>query len=97
MVRFGTILHLAGTPFSLASTPFLMNQAPLLRGVPTKFQKMELPPNLTIQKIPYIPYRIYQPASASNLPIPAKLPINRWDATLVFAESKTQMRVLLYV
>ncbi len=74
-----------GNPFSLASAPFLMDQAPLLRGVPAKFHKMELPPNLTVQKIPYIPYRIYQPASAGNLPIPAKLPVNRWDTTLQFS------------
>ncbi len=58
--------------------------APLWRGVPAKFHKKELPPNLTVQKIPYIPYQIYQPASAGNLPIPAKLPVNRWDTTLVF-------------
>jgi hypothetical protein len=83
LVHFG-IIHLAGTPFSLASAPFLMDQAPLLRGVPAKFHKMELPPNLTVQKIPYIPYRIYQPASAGNLPIPVKLPVNRWDATLPY-------------
>ncbi len=83
LVHFG-IVHLAGIPFSLASAPFLMDQAPLLRGVPAKFHKMELPPNLTVQKITYIPYRIYQPASAGNLPIPAKLPVNRWDTTLLF-------------
>ncbi len=84
LVRFG-IEHLVGTPFSLASAPFLMDQAPLVRGVPAKFHKMELPPNLTVQKITYIPYRIYQLASAGNLPIPAKLPVNRWDTTLVFS------------
>jgi hypothetical protein len=72
--------------FPLLLPPFLMDQAPLLRGVPAKFHKTELPPNLIVQKIPYIPYRIYQPASAGNLPIPAKLPVNRWDATLVFVE-----------
>ena len=83
-VRTFGIVHLAGTPFSLASAPFLMDQAPLLRGVPAKIHKMELLPNFTAQKIPYIPYRIYQPASASNLPIPAKLPVNRWDTTLMF-------------
>jgi hypothetical protein len=49
-----------GNPFLLASAPFLMDQAPLLRGVPAKFHKMELPPNLTVQKntvhtIPNIP------------------------------------------
>jgi hypothetical protein len=49
---------------------------------PQNFTKKELPPNLTVQKIPYIPYQIYQPASAGNLPIPAKLPVNRWDTTL---------------
>jgi hypothetical protein len=38
-----------------------------------------------VQKIPYIPYPIYQPASAGNLPILAKLPVNRWDKTLVKA------------
>ncbi len=82
MVRTFGIVHLAGTPFLLASAPFLMDQAPLLREVPAKFHKMELPPNHTVQKIPYIPYGIYQPASAGNLPIPAKLPVNRWDTTL---------------
>ncbi len=82
MVRTFGIVHLAGTPFPLASAPFLMDQAPLRRGVPAKFHKKELPPNLTVQKIPYIPYQIYQPASAGNLPIPAKLPVNRWDTTL---------------
>ncbi len=65
-----------------------MDQAPLLRGVPAKIHKMELPPNLTVQKIPYIPYQIYQPASAGNLPIPAKLPVNRWDTTLVNQKEK---------
>jgi hypothetical protein len=60
-----------------------MDQAPLWRGVPAKFHKKELPPNLTVQKIPYILYQIYQPASAGNLPIPAKLPVNRWDTTLL--------------
>ncbi len=40
---------------------------------------MELLPNLTVQKIPN---QIYQPASADNLPIPAKLPVNRWSTTL---------------
>jgi hypothetical protein len=29
-----------------------------------------------------IPYQIYQPTRAGNLPIPAKPPVNRWDATL---------------
>jgi hypothetical protein len=76
LVRTFGIIHLVGTPFSLASAPFLMDQAPLLRGVPAKFHKMELPPNLTVQKIPCIPYQIYQPASASNFLIPAKLPLN---------------------
>ncbi len=71
-----------GTPFLLISAPFLMDQATLLKGVPTKFHKMELLPNLTVQKIPYIPYQRYQPTSAGNLPIPAKLPVNRWDTTL---------------
>jgi hypothetical protein len=66
-----------------------MDQALLLRGVSAKFHKMELPPLLTVQKILYIPYRIYQPASAGNLPIPAKLPVNRWDTTLYFWGSKT--------
>jgi hypothetical protein len=66
----------------------LMDQAPLLRGVPAKFHNMELLPNLTVQKIPYIPYRKYQPASAGNLPIPAKLPVNRWDTTLIFSETR---------
>jgi hypothetical protein len=91
----------------------LMDQAPLLRRVPAKFHKMELPPNLTVQKIPYIPYQIYQPASACNLPIPAKLPVNRWDTTLVilfpfsiwlaaatnttFIRSKVQASTLFYL
>jgi hypothetical protein len=85
-VRTFGIVHLAGTPFSLASAPFLMDQVPLWRGVPAKFHKKELPPNLTVQKIPYIPYRIYQLASSGNLPIPAKLPVNRWDTTLLISE-----------
>ncbi len=50
----------------------------LQKGGPAKFQKMELPPKLTVQKIP----TEYQPASAGNLPIPAKLPLNRWSTTL---------------
>ncbi len=29
-----------------------------------------------------IPYRIYQPTRAGNLPIPAKPPVNRWNTTL---------------
>jgi hypothetical protein len=82
-VRTIGIVHLAGTPFSLASAPFLMGQAPLLREFQQNFTKWSsCLPNLTVQKIPYIPYRIYQPASAGNLPIPAKLPVNRWDTTL---------------
>jgi hypothetical protein len=74
--RFG-IVHLAGTPFfpqREAFAPFLMDQAPLLRknkfppnlqkGIPAKFHKMKLPPNLTVQK-----YRTeYRPASAHHLP-----------------------------
>jgi hypothetical protein len=56
LVRTFGIAHLEETSFSLASAPFSMDQAPLLRGVPAKFHKMELPPNLTVQKIPYIPY-----------------------------------------
>ena len=32
-------------------------------------------------------YRIYQPTRAGNLPIPAKPPVNRWDATLDETES----------
>ena len=30
-----------------------------------------------------IPYRIYQPKRAGNLPIPANPPVNKWDATLI--------------
>ena len=30
-----------------------------------------------------IPYRIYQPKRAGNLPIPANPPVNKWDATLL--------------
>jgi hypothetical protein len=71
-----------------------MDQAPLWRGVPPKFHKKELLPNLTVQKILYIPYQIYQPASAGNLPIPAKLPVNRWDTTLLnwWIETLIQVR-----
>jgi hypothetical protein len=65
-----------------------MDQAPLLRGVHAKFHKMELPPNLTVQKIPYIPYQRYEPASAGNLPIPTKLPVNRWDTTLTVIHAR---------
>jgi hypothetical protein len=88
------IVHLAGTPFfphREASAPFLMDQAPLLREklVPAKFTKRsshkvlqnEAPAKSYSTKIPN---QIYQPASAGNFPIPAKLPVNRWDATLVF-------------
>jgi hypothetical protein len=43
---------------------------------------MELPPNLSVHK-----YQTeYQLESAGNLPIPAKMPVNRWDATLDFQE-----------
>jgi hypothetical protein len=62
-----------------------MDQAPFLRGVSLKCHKMEFPPNLTVQK--YHTYNTeYQPVSAGNLPILAKLPKNRWDATLHFWE-----------
>ncbi len=33
--------------------------------------------------VPLIVFDWYQPASAGNLLIPAKLPVNRWDTTLV--------------
>jgi hypothetical protein len=78
--RFG-IVHLAGTPFFPSKGGFcplflVKKKFPpnLQKGVPAKFHKMELPPNLTVHKIP--PEYTYQPASASNLPIPAKLPID---------------------
>jgi len=29
-----------------------------------------------------IPYGIYQPKRAGNVPIPANPPVNKWDATL---------------
>jgi hypothetical protein len=66
-----------------------MDQAPLLREklVPAKFTKRssrKISQNGAPAK-PYstkIPNQIYQPASASNLLILAKLPVNRWDATL---------------
>jgi hypothetical protein len=78
------ILHLAGTPFfpqREASAPFWMDQAPrgknkfppiLQNGVPAKFHKIVCSNT----------DRIYRPASASNLPIPAKLPVYRWSTTL---------------
>jgi len=34
-----------------------------------------------------IPYRIYQPKRAGNLPIPANPPINKWDTTLIITSS----------
>jgi hypothetical protein len=79
------MIHLAGTPFSIASAPYLMDQAPLLRGVPAKFHKMELPPNLTVYKKNRTYHTEYQPTRAGNLqlPIPAKPPVNKWDATLI--------------
>ncbi len=61
----------------------------LQKGVPAKFHKMELPPNLKI------PNQIYRPASAGNLPIPAKLPVNRWDATQVISLCRTHMHISL--
>jgi hypothetical protein len=72
-----------GNPFFACFCPLFDGPSPPLRGVQAKFHKKELPLNLTVQKIPYIPYRIYQPASAGNLPIPAKLPVNRWDTTQI--------------
>ncbi len=68
-------------PFWWTKPPFWgKNKFPsnLQKGVPAKFHKMELPPNLTVQKY----WTKYQPSSAGNLSIPAKLPVNRWDATL---------------
>jgi hypothetical protein len=65
----------------------------LQKGVPAKFHKMELPPNLTVQK-----YRTeYRPASAGNLPIPAELPVNRWDATLKYSIFWNKMINLMYL
>ncbi len=56
--RFG-IVHLAGTPFFPSKGGFcplflVKKKFPpnLQKGVPAKFHKMELPPNLTVQKIP---------------------------------------------
>ncbi len=72
-------------PFWWTKPPFWgKNKFPLnlQKGVPAKFHKMELLPNLTVQKIPN---QIYQPASAGNLPILAKLPVSRWSTTLVYS------------
>ncbi len=75
-----------GNPFFPRFCPLFDGPSPPLEGSSRKISQKELPPNLTVQKIPYIPYRIYQPAtSAGNLPIPAKLPVNRWDTTLIFS------------
>jgi hypothetical protein len=45
---------------------------------------MELPQKLTVQeyRTEYTDRQV--PVTAGNLPIPAKLPVNRWDATLIF-------------
>ncbi len=71
-------------PFWWTKPPFWgKNKFPLnlQKGVPAKFHKMELPPNLTVQIIPNQIY--YQPTSAGNLPTPAKLPVNRWNTSLL--------------
>ncbi len=58
------------------------------KKVPTKFTKRS-PRKISQNAAPAKSYstqntdRIYRPASASNLPIPAKLPVYRWDATLI--------------
>jgi hypothetical protein len=39
-----------------------------------------------------IPYRIYQPTRAGNLPIAAKPPVNRWDTTLIFSGKRCKLR-----
>jgi len=41
-----------------------------------------------------IPYRIYQPKRAGNLPIPANPPVNEWDATLKIMDVKINMTFL---
>ncbi len=45
---------------------------------------MELPTNLTVQKILNRIYE-YRPASAGNIPIPATLPVRPFLADIVFA------------
>jgi hypothetical protein len=81
-------------PFWWTKPPFWgKNKFPpnLQKGVPAKFHKMELLPNLTVQKY----WTKYRPASVSNLPIPAKLPVDRWwDATLVVTP-RSYIEVLL--
>ncbi len=84
--RFG-IIQLAGTPFFPSKGGF----CPLFDGPSPPFEgnissrriyKKEFPQNFTKWSSAKsystkIPNRIYWPASAGNLPIPAKLPVNR--------------------
>ncbi len=92
--RFG-IVHLAGTPFfpqREASAPFLMDQAPLLTEKRSRqIYKKEFPQNFTKWSSRQIlQYKNSEPNIPTgkcryrNLLIPAKLPVNRWDATLDF-------------
>ncbi len=75
------ILHLVETPYFSSKGGFCplfdvwgKNIFPLnlLNGVPAKFHK------IVFSNTDWI----YRPASASNLPIPAKLPVYRWSTTL---------------
>ncbi len=43
-----------------------------------------------------IPYQIYQPTRAGNLPIPAKSPVNRWDTTLGILNFVTRTTIKMW-
>ncbi len=47
-----------GNPLFVRFCPLFDGPSPTYEGVPAKFHKMELRPNLTVQEIPYIPYQI---------------------------------------
>jgi hypothetical protein len=84
LVRTFGIVHLAGTPFCSLLPPIWWTKPPFRGEFPQNFAKWSSSQISQYKKIPYIPYRIYQPAVAGNLLIPAKLPVNRWDTTLIF-------------
>jgi hypothetical protein len=72
-------------PFFAHFCPLFDGPSPPFEGSSRKISQNGAPAKSFSTKIPYIPYQIYQPASAGNLPIPAKLPVNRWDTTLFFS------------
>jgi hypothetical protein len=71
-------------PFFPRFCPLFDGPSPPFEGSSRKISQNGAPSKSysTQNTVHTIPYQIYQPASAGNLPIPAKLPVNRWDATL---------------